>query len=66
MKFNELDVVTLTVDLPEDGLPAGATGTVVHIFHRPYTAYEVEFTDSDGTTTAMVTVTADQLRAAPH
>jgi hypothetical protein len=64
LKFNELDVVTLTTDLPEDGLPAGSIGTVVHIFHRPHTAYEVEFTDADGSTTAMVTVTADQLRAA--
>jgi hypothetical protein len=54
----------LTTDLPEEGLRAGATGTVVHIFHRPYTAYEVEFTDSGGATTAMVTLTADQLRPA--
>jgi hypothetical protein len=64
VKFNELDVVTLRVDLPEDGLRAGATGTVVHIFHRPHTAYEVEFTEPNGTATAMVTVTADQLRPA--
>lgn len=66
MTFNELDTVTLTTDLPEEGLRAGATGTVVHLFHRPYTAYEVEFTDADGATTAMVTLTADQLRPATH
>jgi hypothetical protein len=62
VKFKELDVVTLTTDLPGDGLRAGEIGTVVHVFHRPYTAYEVEFTDSDGMTTAMVTLTADQIR----
>jgi Domain of unknown function (DUF4926) len=64
VKFEELDVVTLATDLPEDGLRAGATGTVVHIFHRPHTAYEVEFADSEGVTTAMVTLTAEQLRLA--
>jgi uncharacterized protein DUF4926 len=62
--FQELDLVSLTTDLPEEGLRVGATGTVVHIFHRPYPAYEVEFTDSGGATTAMVTLTADQLRPA--
>jgi hypothetical protein len=66
VNLNELDVVTLTTDLPDDGLQAGATGTVVHIFHRPYTAYEVEFTDSDGITVAIVTLTVDQIRPANH
>jgi Domain of unknown function (DUF4926) len=62
--MKELDVVTLAIDLPDHGLTAGATGTVVHIFHTPYTAYEVEFTDANGATVAMVPLTADQLRPA--
>jgi hypothetical protein len=62
--MKELDVVTLATDLPDHGLSAGATGTVVHIFHTPYTAYEVEFTDAEGVTIATVPLTADQLRPA--
>ena len=62
MDVRELDVIALNTDLPGDGLRAGDTGTVVHIFHRPRTAYEVEFTDSDGRTVAMVTLAADQFR----
>jgi hypothetical protein len=54
------DVVTLVDDLPADSLLAGSRGTVVHIFSEPDTAYEVEFTDDDGSTIAMVTLKADQ------
>jgi hypothetical protein len=64
MEIKELDVVVLNTDLPDDGLHVGDIGTVVHIFHRPYTAYEIEFTDEDGRTTAMVTLTADRFRVA--
>jgi Domain of unknown function (DUF4926) len=62
--LEELDVVALTTDVPEEGLEAGTIGTVVHIFHKPNTAYEVEFVDGDGATIAMATLTADQIR--PH
>jgi hypothetical protein len=62
MNPQELEVVTLAVDLPEDGLRAGDIGTVVDVFEIPTTAYEVEFVEADGTTRAMVTLTADQLR----
>jgi hypothetical protein len=62
MNVNELDVVVLTTPLPEDGLAVGAIGTVVHVFHAPRTAYEVEFVDDEGTTTAMATLTRDQFR----
>jgi hypothetical protein len=55
MDPQELDVVTLAVDLPEDGLRAGDVGTVVYLFQTPTTAYEVEFVDPDGSTRAMVT-----------
>ena len=55
------DTVRLLVDLPAEGLAAGATGAVVHVFDRPNLAYEVEFTDEEGRTVAQVPLTSDQL-----
>ncbi|WP_433461191.1 DUF4926 domain-containing protein [Micromonospora sp. CA-248212] len=54
-------MVELREAIPGEGLPAGTVGTVVHIFSGPPAAYEVEFTDADGRTVAMVTLRADQL-----
>jgi hypothetical protein len=62
MEIKELDVVALTDSLPDQGLDAGAVGTIVHIFHKPNIAYEVEFIDDDGATIAMATLTPDQFR----
>jgi hypothetical protein len=62
VELKDLDVVTLLTDLPQEGLEAGAVGTVVHVFHRPDTAYEVEFVDDDGTTIALATLAPDQIR----
>jgi len=55
------DVVRLSVDLPEDGLQAGAIGTVVEIFDTPQRAYEVEFADDSGTTIAQLALEPGQL-----
>ncbi|WP_328653735.1 DUF4926 domain-containing protein [Micromonospora sp. NBC_00330] len=55
------DVVELREAVPGEQLPAGAVGTVVHVFNGPPPAYEVEFADADGRTTAMVTLRADQV-----
>lgn len=44
-----LDVVALTLDLPEYNLWRGQVGTVVEILAGG-TAYEVEFSDRDGRT----------------
>lgn len=55
------DVVELTVDLPEDGLKAGAVGTIVDEYPD---AFEVEFNDDEGGLLALTAVKADQLR--PH
>ena len=44
-----LDVVALTIDLPEYNLWRGQVGTVVEIL-ADGTAYEVEFSDRDGRT----------------
>jgi hypothetical protein len=40
--IEDLDVVTLVRDLPEEGLPAGQAGTVVFV-HDGGAAFEVEF-----------------------
>ncbi|AUT00014.1 DUF4926 domain-containing protein [Nostoc sp. CENA543] len=42
-----LDVVALTVDLPEYSLYRGQVGTVVEVLANG-TAFEVEFSDRDG------------------
>lgn len=62
--FNELDVVVLNRDLPTVGLSAGARGTVVHVFTKPSQAFEVEFSNDDGETLAMLTLEATQLAPA--
>lgn len=46
MKLKEHDIVTLAVDLPEDGLRAGETGTIVHV-HASGKAFVVEFADRE-------------------
>ena len=64
MTFSQYDVVRLTVDLPDEGLAAGATGTIVEIFDAPQRAYEVEFTDDDGATVAQLALEPSQLAPA--
>jgi hypothetical protein len=60
---NVLDMVRSIVDLPEEDLVAGTLGTIVHVFHTPRLAYEVEFIDAAGSTIAMATVSPDQIVA---
>ena len=59
--INELDVVALTRDLPEQGLVRGDVGTAV-LVHGKGVAYEVEFVGYDGHTVALLTLERDQLR----
>lgn len=54
-----LDVVALTVDLPQPGLCRGQVGTVVEDL-APDT-FEVEFCDDDGLTYASLALHTDQL-----
>lgn len=56
------DSVRLLIDLPGDGLTAGAIGAVVHVFQQPNLAYEVEFTDDNGRTIAQLPLTPDQVQ----
>ena len=60
------DVVALLEARPEDGLPVGAVGTVVHILGKPGRAYEVEFADDDGVTIATATLLPGQVRIIEH
>lgn len=51
------DVVELLVDLPEHGLVMGAQGAIVVVYEN---AYEVEFTNEEGETIALVPLTVAQ------
>lgn len=71
MTIHELDVVALTVPLPDaemfdgsDGLHPGDQGTVVGVW-RDNAAYIVEFFRG-GETAAIEDVTADQMRIVHH
>ncbi len=54
-----LDVVALTVDLPEKALLRCQVGTVVEVMSSD--AYEVEFSDDQGRTYAQAALRGDQL-----
>lgn len=58
--FKLLDVVALTVDLPEYHLRRGQVGTIVDILAKG-AAYEVEFSDRDGRTYESVGLRPDQI-----
>jgi len=61
LKLEVLDAVrTLRVFL-EEGIPADKIGTVVLAYTVPDEAYEIEFCDSDGCTTAMFAIQPEDL-----
>ena len=55
-----LDVVALTVDLPEHNLWQGQVGTVVEVLAHG-NAFEVEFSDSNGYTYNSLGLRPDQI-----
>lgn len=55
-----LDVVALTVDLPEENLWCGQVGTIVEVFENGK-GYEVEFVDKEGKTYGLLALKAEQL-----
>ena len=55
-----LDVVALTVDLPEYNLWRGQVGTVVEVLAGG-TAFEVEFSDREGRTYESLGLRPDQI-----
>jgi hypothetical protein len=59
-----LDVVALSEDLPSDGLVRGQVGTIVEDLAPG--VFEVEFSDDQGRTYAMLTLRTDQLLVLRH
>jgi len=59
--IHEHDRVVLTSPFAAEGLEVGDIGAVVHVYPRNE-AYEVEFVTLTGTTAAVVTVPAEQVR----
>lgn len=64
MMFSLFDVVTLTQDMPEEGLYAGMIGAVIDVYSKPVMAYEVEFCDALGRTIGQLALLPEQLRLA--
>jgi hypothetical protein len=60
MPFKTLDIVAVTVDLPNHGLRRGGVGAVVQVYSPE--AIEVEFVTATGRTQAVVTLSTHQLR----
>ena len=56
------DVVRLNQDIPELALSRGQRGVVRSTWFAPSVAYEVEFVDKDGYTTALLTLPPERLR----
>lgn len=52
------DVIELLVDLPEDNRPAGVQGAIVECYDN--NDYEVEFTNENGETLALCTLSPSQ------
>jgi hypothetical protein len=61
--MRKLDVISLTVELPELGLSQGDRGTIVHV-HGDGEAFTVEFADPDDRPLGRYTLRPDQIRAA--
>jgi hypothetical protein len=61
MMIKELELVALTVDLPEHALRPGDIGTVVDV-HPGGEGYQVEFMTVRGETVAVVAVRPGQIR----
>lgn len=59
-----LDVVALTVDLPDRGLLRGHVGTIVEALEEE--RFEVEFSDDEGRTYATLALHASQFMLLHH
>ena len=58
-KLELLDIVTIKEDLPDCNLLAGQVGTIVEVLAPE--VYEVDFSDDDGQTYAMLPLHSSQL-----
>ncbi len=61
--FKEYEVVALKRDLPAKNLKTGDTGTILMIYPASPSAYEVEFSDDEGITLALLTLEDEDLIA---
>lgn len=59
--MQELDIVVLLQDLPDQHLLKGDVGTIVHV-HNAGSAFEVEFATFGGDTIGVVTLANDAVR----
>ncbi|MBP1598278.1 MAG: uncharacterized protein H6Q05_3655 [Acidobacteria bacterium] len=57
-----LQTVVATVDRPDDQILAGDIGTIVDLYTQMSIAYEVEFSNADGSVRALVTLAPGQIR----
>jgi hypothetical protein len=63
-KIELLDVVALTHDLPDKNLVRGQVGTIVEQLSQG--VFEVEFSDDQGKTYALLPLKADELLVLHH
>lgn len=61
IRIAEHSLVVLKRERSAEKLSAGDVGAVVHIYEGGK-GYEVEFVDGDGTTVALLTLAADEVR----
>ncbi len=60
--FKEYEVVRLKKDMPSDNLTIKDVGTIVLVYENAHPiAYEVEFSDKNGLTRALLTLTAEDI-----
>ena len=59
--IKELETIVLSCDIPEYGLNQGDIGAVVHSYSTDQ-SYEVEFVAGEGTTIALLTLEAKDIR----
>ncbi len=63
MKFKEKEIVILTEDYSEKGIPRGSEGWVIEVFEFPVEGYAVEFIGDDGSPIDTLFLTPDVLAA---
>lgn len=61
MQFSEYETVTLLKDYPDENLKKGTIGVIVMVYEEPNEAYEVEFTDKNGHTKALLTLLPSEI-----
>ena len=60
--LKRLETVIATVNIPDQPILAGDLGTIVEAYADPTPAYDVEFVNADGSTSALATLSPDQIR----